>query len=121
MKQEDFDKKIDVLSEKVSGLGAKLDDESVQIADIVAGYKDEIRRLKDSQGDDIDTSRLDELNNSLDSVGTRIGNLVEPLSAAVEEASAPAAAAEVLTEENQNQSSEAASTETSATETSEGR
>lgn len=79
MKQEEFDRKVNALNEKVTGLDSKLDGEAGEIAKIVSDYKDEIQRLKDSQGDNIDTSRLDELSNSLDSVGTRIGGLVDPL------------------------------------------
>lgn len=87
MKQQEFDKKVDQLAEQVTGLDAKLDGESSEIAAIVAGYKDEIQRLKESQGDNIDTSRLDELSSSLDAVGTRIGGLVDAPQSASQTAS----------------------------------
>ena len=132
MKQAEFDTKVNAMSAKIDGLGPKLDSEAGEIAGIVAGYKDEIQRLKDSQGDNIDTSRLDELSNSLDAVGSRIGGLVDPLVPENTEPPAPAVPAETVdpqppvaeevqtpveevsaipTEENQNESAEAESSE----------
>ncbi len=134
VKQEEFDKKVDALAGQVSGLDSKLDGEAGEIAGIVAGYKDEIQRLKDSQGENIDTTRLDELSNSLDAVGTRIGGLVDPIVADEPPQTAaetpaqtvdeqPAKADEVKTsqsevaefpaKENQNQSSDESASESS--------
>lgn len=88
MKQDDFDKKVTALAEQVTGLDTKLDGESSEIAELVSDYKAEIQRLKDAQGDNIDTSGLDALSDRLNAVGTRIGGLVDP-SPATGESSPP--------------------------------
>lgn len=79
MKQEDFDKQVAVLHDEVSKIDTNLETESGEIKENFTALRDEIARLKATQGDNLDTSKLDEISNRLESSAQRISGLVDPL------------------------------------------
>lgn len=76
VEQANFDKKVDGLIGKVDALDAKSDAEAAQVASLTQSYKEEINRLR-AEHPDLDTSRLDELNDKLDAAAQRIGDIVK--------------------------------------------